>query len=315
MALKRKIGETQASRMARQRLEDTKQKITSETVVKIPVEKLVENNFNSEIPVEDLNELAESIREVGLMNPVLVYAREDGSYEIISGHRRVRAMRDILNLSEIPCIKKKYPPDVRTRFREHADANVQTRKNDVRFWQAEIRIARDILHDEGFSGTKDEEVAEISSMLGKGASKMQIYRYDGLKKLSEEVLALDRYGLSPNTLYNAVGLDSQEQRLLAEKVSALMDAAEDPSMSRAEFNTVVHSIKELRKGKRQDLTKKEKADETRTPYESQLIKSSETFLKRLMKARSEEEKKAALQELRSLRIRLDEAEKKLTGGQ
>ena len=298
MALKRKIGETQASRMARQRLEDTKQKITSETVLKIPVEKLVENKFNSEIPVEDLNELAESIREVGLMNPVLVYAREDGSYEIISGHRRVRAMRDILNLSEIPCIKKKYPPDVRTRFREHADANVQTRKNDVRFWQAEIRIARDILHDEGFSGTKDEEVAEISSMLGKGAS-----------------LALDRYGLSPNTLYNAVGLDSQEQRLLAEKVSALMDAAEDPSMSRAEFNTVVHSIKELRKGKSQDLTKKEKADETRTPYESQLIKSSETFLKRLMKARSEEEKKAALQELRSLRIRLDEAEKKLTGGQ
>ena len=252
MALKRKIGETQASRMARQRLEDTKQKITSETVVKIPVEKLVENKFNSEIPVEDLNELAESIREVGLMNPVLVYAREDGSYEIISGHRRVRAMRDILNLSEIPCIKKKYPPDVRTRFREHADANVQTRKNDVRFWQAEIRIARDILHDEGFSGTKDEEVAEISSMLGKGASKMQIYRYDGLKKLSEEVLALDRYGLSPNTLYNAVGLDSQEQRLLAEKVSALMDAAEDPSMSRAEFNTVVHSIKELRKGKRDE---------------------------------------------------------------
>ena len=108
MALKRKIGETQASRMARQRLEDTKQKITSETVLKIPVEKLVENKFNSEIPVEDLNELAESIREVGLMNPVLVYAREDGSYEIISGHRRVRAMRDILNLSEIPCIKKKY---------------------------------------------------------------------------------------------------------------------------------------------------------------------------------------------------------------
>ena len=38
-------------------------------------------------------------------------------------------------------------------------------------------------------------------------------------------------------------------------------------------------------------------------------------MKRLMKDRSEEEKKAALQELRSLRIRLDEAEKKLTGGQ
>lgn len=313
MALKRKIGETQASRMARQRLEDTKQKITSETVVKIPVEKLVENSFNAEIPVEDLNELAESVREVGLMNPVLVYAKEDGSYEIISGHRRVRAMRDILKYTEIPCIKKKYPSDVRTRFREHADANVQTRKNDVRFWQAEIKVARDILRDEGFSGTKDEEVSEISSMLGKGASKMQIYRYDGLKKLSQEVLALDRYGLSPNTLYNAVGLDSHEQKLLADKITALMETSEDPSMSRAEFNAAVHSIKELRNGKAPALKEKSPVTETRTPYESQLIKSSETFLRRLMKARSEEEKEAAIRELQSLRIRLDEAERKLRG--
>lgn len=91
-----------------------------------------------------------------------------------------------------------------------------------------------------------------------------------------------------------------------------MDAAKDPSMSRAEFNAIVHSIKERRKGREQDLPKNERADETRTPYESQLIKSSETFLKRLLKAKSEEEKKAALQELRSLRIKLDEAEKKLT---
>lgn len=313
MALKRKIGETQASRMARQRLEDTKQKITSETVVKIPAEKLVENRFNAEIPVEDLNELAESIRNVGLMNPVLVYAKDDGSYEIISGHRRVRAMRDILNMAEIPCIKKKYPSDVRTRFREHADANVQTRKNDVRFWQAEIKIARDILREEGFSGTKDEEVSEISAMLGKGASKMQIYRYDGLKKLSEDILALDRYGLSPNTLYNAVGLTREEQKLLADKVTAIMAASEDPSMSRAEFNAAVHSIKDLRNAKEAYSEKNKQETETRSPYESQLIKSSETFLKRLMKAKSEEEKQAALRELRSLRIRLDEAERSLKG--
>lgn len=313
MAIKRKIGETQASRMARQRLEETKQKITSETVVRIPVEKLIENSFNAEIPVEDLNELAKSIRKIGLMNPVLVYAREDGTYEIISGHRRVRAMRDILKYTEIPCIKKKYPSDVRTRFREHADANVQTRKNDVRFWQAEIKIARDILRDEGFSGTKDEEVSEISSMLGKGASKMQIYRYDGLKKLSEEILSLDRYGLSPNTLYNAVGLSEQEQKLLAAKVTSLMEASEDPSMSRAEFNAAVHSIKELRKGANTDSKKKDLPVEARTPYESQLIKSSETFLRRLMKARSGEEKEAAIRELQSFRLRLDEAERALRG--
>jgi glycyl-tRNA synthetase beta subunit len=150
-------------------------------------------------------------------------------------------------------------------------------------------------------------------MLGKGASKMQIYRYDGLKKLSEDILALDRYGLSPNTLYNAVGLTREEQKLLADKVTAIMAASEDPSMSRAEFNAAVHSIKDLRNAKEAYSEKNKQETETRSPYESQLIKSSETFLKRLMKAKSEEEKQAALRELRSLRIRLDEAERSLKG--
>lgn len=52
---------------------------------------------------EKLEELTASIREHGLMQPLLVNRVEDGRYSIICGERRYRACRK-LNLPEIPCV-------------------------------------------------------------------------------------------------------------------------------------------------------------------------------------------------------------------
>lgn len=56
-------------------------------------------NFDSEA----LNELALSIKEHGLLEPLLVKLKEDGKYEIICGERRYRAAK-IAGLSEVPCL-------------------------------------------------------------------------------------------------------------------------------------------------------------------------------------------------------------------
>ncbi len=40
---------------------------------------------------EDMNRLAESIREYGVISPVVLRKKMDGRYELISGHRRVKA--------------------------------------------------------------------------------------------------------------------------------------------------------------------------------------------------------------------------------
>lgn len=53
---------------------------------------------------EEMAELVGSIREKGVIQPVLVRARPDG-YELIAGERRLRAAR-MLNMQEIPAIIK-----------------------------------------------------------------------------------------------------------------------------------------------------------------------------------------------------------------
>ncbi len=52
---------------------------------------------------EDLAELVHSVREFGVLQPVVVRATEDGKYELIMGERRTRAAREA-GLTSIPAV-------------------------------------------------------------------------------------------------------------------------------------------------------------------------------------------------------------------
>ncbi len=52
---------------------------------------------------ESMDELAESIKMVGLLVPIIVRRIEDNKYEIISGHRRKRAC-EIAGIDKIPAV-------------------------------------------------------------------------------------------------------------------------------------------------------------------------------------------------------------------
>src|SRR5690348_2234150 len=52
---------------------------------------------------ESLGTLAASIRELGVLQPVLVRPLEDGSYELIAGERRLRAAKRA-GLQTVPAI-------------------------------------------------------------------------------------------------------------------------------------------------------------------------------------------------------------------
>lgn len=59
---------------------------------------------------EALSELAESIRQQGVIQPILVEIRADGTYMIIAGERRWRAS-ELAGLNEVPVIVRNFTPE------------------------------------------------------------------------------------------------------------------------------------------------------------------------------------------------------------
>ena len=53
---------------------------------------------------ETLSELAESIKEFGIVTPIITRTKEDGNgYEVIAGQRRVRAS-ELAGINTVPCL-------------------------------------------------------------------------------------------------------------------------------------------------------------------------------------------------------------------
>lgn len=73
----------------------------------IPIEKIVTNQMQPRRDMGDLSELTDSIRENGIIEPVIVKPK-DGVFEIIAGERRFRAAK-AAGISEIPCIEHDIP--------------------------------------------------------------------------------------------------------------------------------------------------------------------------------------------------------------
>ena len=71
---------------------------------------------------ERMEELTESIRANGILTPVLVRPDDEGTYEMISGHRRLRAAKKA-GLRKIPAIIKEMTDDEATIAM--VDGNIQ----------------------------------------------------------------------------------------------------------------------------------------------------------------------------------------------
>lgn len=71
---------------------------------------------------EKMDTLVDSIREHGILNPVIVRPDQSGNYEMISGHRRLHAAK-IVGLKKVPAIVKEMSDD--EAIIKMVDANIQ----------------------------------------------------------------------------------------------------------------------------------------------------------------------------------------------
>lgn len=68
----------------------------------IEIDKLFDSPFQPRKEYRKIDELAQSIKTVHLREPILVRPRADGTYEVVHGHRRLRALK-LLNAKYAPC--------------------------------------------------------------------------------------------------------------------------------------------------------------------------------------------------------------------
>jgi len=113
VAKKRGLGEKGLSAL----LKGTSINITKTDVVdgelkQVPVELLKRGKYQPrrDMDPEALEELAESIRQQGIMQPIIVRPVENNGYEIIAGERRWRAAQ-LANLDRVPTIVRDVPDD------------------------------------------------------------------------------------------------------------------------------------------------------------------------------------------------------------
>lgn len=75
----------------------------------IPIESIYPNPEQPRSEFGDLSELTESIREKGVLEPLLVKPDGDGRFMIIAGERRWRSSR-LAGLTDVPCIEMDIDP-------------------------------------------------------------------------------------------------------------------------------------------------------------------------------------------------------------
>ena len=139
---------------------------------------------------EKMNTLVDSIRENGILNPVIVRPDNSGDYEMISGHRRLHAA-GIAGLKKVPAIVKEMSDD--EAIINMVDANIQREEilpSERAFsfkmkMEAMSRQGKRNDLTSGHNGPKltTDEIGEKNGMSGR-----QVKRYIRLTELIPELL-------------------------------------------------------------------------------------------------------------------------------
>lgn len=140
---------------------------------------------------EDMMQLVESIKERGVITPATVRLKEDGRYELISGHRRKRAS-EIVGLDTLRCEVVELTRDEATILM--VESNCQRSKILPSEKAFAYKMRLDAMNRQGKRtdltlsplGTKLRASDELAQECGD--SRNQIYRYIRLTNLVPELL-------------------------------------------------------------------------------------------------------------------------------
>lgn len=149
---------------------------------KIPVEQLQPGKYQPRKDMSPLalEDLANSIRSQGIIQPIVVRTLGENSYEIIAGERRWRAAQ-LANVDLIPCLIKEVPDE--TAVAIALIENIQ--REDLNAMEEAVALERLLTEFE----LTHQEVADAV-----GKSRAAVSNLLRLNKLNEEVKILLEHG-------------------------------------------------------------------------------------------------------------------------
>lgn len=140
---------------------------------------------------EEMQRMVESVKQAGILNPVLLRKKEDGRYELISGHRRKRAC-ELAGLTSIPAIVRELDRDSATIYMVDSNLQRETILPSEKAFSYKMRL--EAMNRQGKRtdltlsqvGTKLRSDAELAEIVGE--SRNQIQRYIRLTALIPPIL-------------------------------------------------------------------------------------------------------------------------------
>lgn len=211
---------------------------------------------------EEMKKITESIKDNGVLVPALVRKKDNGRYEMISGHRRKRAS-ELVNKTTIPCIIRDLTDEEATIIM--VDSNMQ-RENILPSEKAfAYKMKLEAMKRQGFRNdlTSDQVGEKLTSVdkLSNDSedSKSQIQRYIRLTNLISPILQMvDNGQIAFSPAVEISFISKEEQQWLLNSIEINQST---PSLSQAQELKMLSKLGDLSKKKIDDLLAQEKPNQ------------------------------------------------------
>lgn len=184
---------------------------------------------------EEMNQMVESVQQFGILNPLIVRPDENGSYEIVSGHRRARAA-ELAGLTTVPAIVRQLDDDAAIILMVDSNLARENILPSEKAWSYKLKLDAMKRQGERTDLTSRQVVGklEAADVMGSevGESGRQIQRYIRLTNLIPELLDMvDAKQISFNPAVELSYLKPFEQ---TQFISAMEYGGAPPTLSQAQ---------------------------------------------------------------------------------
>ena len=279
----------------------------TEEIKPVPISELkpfTEQPFKVKLD-EDMDALVESIKQCGVLTPVIARPHKDGGYEILSGHRRVKAC-ELAGITDIPVVVKNLDDDTATILlvdsnlqREHILPSEKAFAYQMKLEAMKRKAGRPLEENRGqivhnYSEQKSRD--ELGTQTGE--SGRQIQRYIRLTNLIDPILNMvDNNQIAMNAAVEISYLGSKEQAAVMQSIEK---EETSPSIAQARkmrqfhqegklSDTVIESIMMEQKPETVKITLGEEKLKKYFPKSYSKAKMEEIILKLLDKWRRQRE--------------------------